>query len=129
MGYTVHFIDGSSEYRFEKITINIAKRAFKYTMDKAETSVEDSVYMEVKCNNKSVKISKAAVDEKSKSLVETMGVDSGQIWIKLNPEQIPKPGTYTIKLNVITETSVYKNDSEVTTDNSIPVTVKIKVNL
>lgn len=131
IGYTVQFKDGSSEYHLEKITINIVKQAYKYTVDDTEKYWKDWVWLTVRCSNdpnNPIKISKAAVDKKSESLVDDISVEREVISFSLNTEKITKAGTYTIKFNVIPATSPYAGQ-DVTPDNSIPITVKVKVSL
>lgn len=132
--FWVNYLDGTSELRCEKITINISKsQVYKYKADSPEVpyaeidnAIEDIV---VYADNKPVEIKKAGViDQKSLSLVSDptcVYAMNGKLSVMFDKTKVTKPGKVTLTVNVIPEGSIYKNDVSITPEHSIPVKVTV----
>lgn len=131
--YTVYWLDGTKEDRLEKITVKMSdKPVFKLrTPDFVryyEAGTED-VFEDLPVYDSKtyllVKIAQVAVfDSKTEELLKDGTVElqaDGKLKFTVKPKGT---GKVTLKLNVIPEASIYKNDP-ITKDNSIPITVTI----
>lgn len=132
--YTVYWLDGTKEDRLDKITVKMSDKPVLKLRTPAdlvryyEAGMED-VYEELPVFDSKtlwlVKIAKvAAFDSKTEELLKDGTVElqeDGKLKFTVKPKG---PGKVTLKLNVIPEASIYKNDP-ITKDNSIPITVTI----
>lgn len=132
--YTVYWLDGTKEDRLEKITVKMSDKPvlklrtpdfvrYYYEADMEDDFIDVAVF-----DSKTywlVKIAQVAVfDSKTEELLKNGTVEL-QADGKLKFTVMPKgTGKVTLKLNVIPEASIYKNE-EITKDNSIPITVTI----
>lgn len=131
--YTVYWLDGTKEDRLEKITVKMSDKPVlklrtpdfvRYYEAGTEYVFEDLPVFDSK-TLWLVKIAKVAVfDSKTKDLLKDGTVElqaDGKLKFTVKPKGT---GKVTLKLNVIPEASIYKNDP-ITKDNSIPITVTI----
>lgn len=134
VGYILSYIDGNSEVRLEKITVNISKsQVYKYKADSPEVALADKANpienIAIYGNNNQMEIVKAAaLDAKTADLLATdegLKIENGKLTVKLNPDKITKAGKITLKVNAIPSTSAYKDDDSVTAEHSIPVSITI----
>lgn len=131
--YTVYWLDGTKEDRLERITVKMSDKPVlklrtpdlgRYYEAGMEYDFEGIQVIDSKTYTW-VKIAKVAVfDSKTEKLLKDGTVEL-QADGKLNFTVMPKgTGKVTLKLNVIPETSIYKNE-EITKNNSVTVTVTI----
>lgn len=132
--YTVYWLDGTKEDRLEKITVKMSDkpvlklRTPDFVRYYYEAGMEDPYSDLPVFDSKTytwVKIAKVAVfDSKTEELLKEGTVKlqaDGKLKFTVKPKGT---GKVTLKLNVIPETSIYKNE-EITKNNSVTVTVTI----